>query len=183
MVYPILEKGSQFKHRGGVGMSVYHETAGQSNSFQTTSYTFSGAYNLFLKEDGSQMISVGLQGGIISKRVNFGNLQWGSQYDPFIGFNASITPSLDLGSEKTTFPVIHAGAVWYFDKTKRRLRSGISGFVGIAASNLNKPDESLLDEPGTESPLPTLYKAHGRVELPHVGPAYLVPQCVVHEAK
>lgn len=161
MVHPILEKGSQFKHRGGVGMSVYHETAGQANSFQTTSFTASGAYNLFLKEDGSQMISVGIQGGFISKRINFNDLRWGSQYDPFIGFNSSITPSLDLGSERTTFPVIHAGAVWYFDKTKRRMRSGISGFVGVAASNLNQPDESLLEESGTESPLPTLYKAHG----------------------
>lgn len=161
MVHPILERGSQFKHRGGVGMSIYHEMAGESNNFQTTSYTVSGAYNLFLKEDGSQMISVGLQGGFISKRVNFNNLYWGSQYDPYIGFDASITPSLDLGTERTTFPVIHAGAVWYFDQGKRRLRSGVSGFVGFAASNLNKPDESLLDDSDSDSPLPTLYKVHG----------------------
>lgn len=160
MVYPILEKGSQFKHRGGVGMSIYHEIAGEANNFQTSSYTVSGAYNLFLKEDGSQMISVGLQGGFISKRINFDNLHWGSQYDPFIGFDANITPSMDLGRESTTFPVIHAGVVWYFDQQKRRLRSGVSGFLGLAASNLNQPDESLLDE-DTGSPLPTLYKAHG----------------------
>ena len=49
----------------------------------------------------------------------------------------------------------------HVDQQKRRLRSGVSGFLGVAASNLNKPDESLLDGEGTESPLPTLYKAHG----------------------
>ena len=165
MVYPILERGSQFKHRGGLGMSVYHEMAGEANNFQTTSYTVSGAYNLFLKEDASQMISVGLQGGFITKRVNFNNLRWGSQYDPFIGFDANITPSLDLGSEATTFPVIHAGAVWYFDQGKKRLHSGVSGFVGFAVSNLNQPNESLLGSPEDESPLPMLYKAHGGLNL------------------
>jgi len=165
MIHPILEKGSQFKHRGGVGMSVYHEMAGESNNFQTSSFTLSGAYNLFLKDDASQMISVGLQGGMISKSINFNNLRWGSQYDPFIGYDANITPSLDLGTERTTFPVFHAGAVWYFDQGKRRLRSGVSGFVGLAASNLNQPDESLLQEPGTESRLPVLYKAHGGLNL------------------
>ncbi|GJM27488.1 MAG: hypothetical protein DHS20C17_01230 [Cyclobacteriaceae bacterium] len=161
IIHPIMERGSQFKHRGGVGMSLYHEAAGESNNFQTSSYTFSGAYNLFLKDDASQMISVGLQGGFITKRINFNNLRWGSQYDPFIGFDANITPSLDLGTERTTFPVIHAGVIWYFDQSKRRLRSGVSGFIGFAASNLNQPDESFLQEPGTESPLPVLYKAHG----------------------
>ena len=161
VVLPILEHGSQFKHRGGVGMSVYHEQAGEANNFKTTSYTVSGAYNLFLKSDASQMISVGIQGGFITKQLDFNNLRWGSQYDPFIGFDASITPSLDLGSEMTTFPVIHAGAVWYFDQGKRRLRSGISGFVGIAASNLNQPNESLLEDEGSESHLPILYKFHG----------------------
>jgi len=161
MVYPLMERGSQFKHRGGVGMTVYHEMAGEGNNFKTTSYTVSGAYNLFLKADASQMISVGLQGGFISKQVDFNNLTWGSQYDPFIGFDSNIAPSLDLGNERTTFPVIHAGIIWYFDQGKKRMRSGFSGFLGLAASNLNKPDESLLDEPGSESPLPTLYKAHG----------------------
>jgi type IX secretion system PorP/SprF family membrane protein len=165
MVYPLLEKGSQFKHRGGLGMSVYHEMAGEANNFQTTSYTVSGAYNLFLKDDASQMISVGIQGGFITKRINFNNLRWGSQYDPFIGFDANITPSLDLGNQSTTFPVIHVGVVWYFDHEEKRLHSGVSGFIGFAASNLNQPDESLLDETGTESPLPTLYKAHGGLNL------------------
>ena len=63
------------------------------------------------------------------------------------------------------FPVIHTGVVWQFDQGKRRLRRGVSGFIGLAASNLNQPDESLLNEPGTSSPLPVLYKAHGGINL------------------
>ena len=75
LVYPLMERGSQFKHRGGLGMSVYREMAGEANNFKTTSYTISGAYNLFLKADASQMISVGLQGGFISKQINFNNFK------------------------------------------------------------------------------------------------------------
>ena len=161
LVYPIMERGSQFKHRGGFGITAYREKAGESNNFTTNSITVAAAYNLYLKEDGSQMISVGLQGGVINKRIEFNDLRWGSQYNPFIGFDANITPSLDLDNEATTFPVIHAGAVWFFDPSRKSFRSGLSGFVGFAVSNLNQPDESLLADPQNESPLPILYKAHG----------------------
>lgn len=165
MVYPLMERGSQFKHRGGVGASVYRETAGVSNNFKTTSFTVAAAYNLFLKDDASQMISVGLQGGIINKQIDFNNLRWGSQYNPFIGFDANITPSLDLDNQSRTFPVIHAGIVYYFDPGRKNFRSGVSGFAGFAVSNINQPDESVLSEQNGESPLPRLYKAHAGINL------------------
>ena len=181
MVYPLLERGSQFKHRGGLGMSIYQESAGEAGNFKTSSYTISGAYNLFLKEDASQMISVGLQGGFISKQIDFNNLTWGSQYDSFVGFDANITPSLDLGTERTTFPVIHAGVVWYFDQAKTRLRTGVSGFMGFAVSNLNQPDESLLDGQGTESPLPRLFKITRWVKLKNVTAGDSFAQYTIHD--
>ena len=161
MVYPLMERGSQFKHRGGLGLTAYRENAGENNNFTITSVTVAAAYNLYLKEDGSQMISVGLQGGMVNKRINFNNLRWGSQYNSFIGFDSNITPSLDLDNEATTYPVIHAGAVWFFDPSRKRFRSGLSGFVGVAVSNINEPDESLLGDPDNQSPLPRLYKVHG----------------------
>ncbi len=165
MIYPIMEKGSQFKHRGGVGFSAYRETAGESDNFTTNSFTLTAAYNLYLKNDGSQMISVGLQGGIINKQIDFNNLRWGSQYNPFIGFDSNITPSLDLDQEATTFPIINAGAVWFFDPGRKNFRSSLSGFLGFAVSNINRPDESLLSDPDNESLLPRLYKAHAGVNL------------------
>ena len=161
MVYPLMERGSQFKHRGGLGFTAYREKAGENNNFTINSVTVTAAYNLYLKGDGSQMITVGLQGGIINKRIEFNNLRWGSQYNSFVGFDANITPSLDLDNEATTFPVIHAGAVWYFDPARKRFRSGLSGFVGVAVSNINQPDESVLGNPDNDSPLPRLYKVHG----------------------
>ncbi len=164
-ILPIMEKGSQFRHRGGIGMMVYRETAGEGENFKTTAFSAAAAYNLFLKEDASQMISVGLQGGIINKQISFRDLRWGSQYDPFIGFDANITPSLDLDREATTFPVFHAGIVWYFSPGRKYYQSGLSGFLGFAASNLNQPDESLLMDSNAKSPLPRLYKAHGGINL------------------
>ncbi|MDH3710819.1 MAG: PorP/SprF family type IX secretion system membrane protein [Cyclobacteriaceae bacterium] len=165
MIYPIMEKGSQFKHRGGFGFSAYRETAGESNNFTTNSFTVTAAYNLYLKSDGSQMISVGLQGGMVNKQIDFNNLRWGSQYNPFIGFDSNITPSLDLDQEATTFPIFNAGAVWFFDPGRKNFRSSISGFLGFAVSNINRPDESLLSDPDNESLLPRLYKAHAGLNL------------------
>ena len=164
-VHPILERGSQFKHRGGVGLSIYRETAGESQNFKTMAATFTAAYNLYLKNDASQMISVGLQAGVINKRIDFNNLRWGSQYNPFIGFDANVTPSLDLQNESKTFPVVHAGAIYYFDPGRKKFRSNLSGYVGVAVSNINQPDESVITDDNTESPLPRLYKAHAGVNI------------------
>ncbi len=165
LIYPLMERGSQFKHRGGLGVSVYRETAGESENFKTASFTLSAAYNLFLKDDASQMISVGLQGGVINKQIDFNNLRWGSQYNPFIGFDSNITPSLDLDNQTVTFPVIHAGVVWYFDPGRKRFQSNMSGFIGFAVSNINQPNESVLSDQNGESLLPRLYKAHGGINL------------------
>jgi len=164
-VHPLLERGSQFKHRGGVGLSIYRETAGESDNFKTMAATFTAAYNLYLKSDASQMISVGLQGGIVNKQIDFNNLRWGSQYNPFIGFDASVTPSLDLQNESRSFPVLHAGVIYYFDPGRKKFRSNLSGYVGLAVSNINEPDESLVADDNAQSPLPRLYKAHAGLNI------------------
>ena len=164
-VHPLLERGSQFKHRGGVGLSIYRETAGESDNFKTMAATFTAAYNLYLKSDASQMISVGLQAGIINKQIDFNNLRWGSQYNPFIGFDANITPSLDLANESRSFPVIHAGAIYYFDPGRKNFRSNLSGYLGVAVSNINQPDESLIADDNAQSPLPRLFKVHAGLNI------------------
>ncbi len=164
-VHPLLERGSQFKHRGGVGVTVYRETAGEADNFKTTAATLAAAYNLYLNGNASQMISVGIQGGIINKQLDFNNLRWGSQYNPFIGFDSNITPSLDLNNESRSFPVFHAGVVYYFDPGREKFHSNISGYLGFAVSNLNQPDESLISDDNAESPLPRLYKAHGGLNI------------------
>ena len=160
LIHPLMVRGSQFKHVGGVGLSAFSESTGENGSLRSFGAQMSVAYNLMLNKDASQMISFGLQGGITQKRVDFSGLTWGSQYNSFIGFDANITPSLDLGLEKVTYPVINTGVMWMFDPGRRNLYSDFSAFAGVAVSNFNRPNESVLGE-DLVSRLPILYKFHG----------------------
>ena len=164
IIHPLMVRGSQFKHVGGIGLSAFSESAGENGSLRSFGAQLSVAYNLMLNQDASQMIAFGLQGGVTQKSVDFGGLTWGSQYNSFIGFDANITPSLDLGMEKVTYPVINVGAMWMFDPGPKSLSSDFSAFAGFAVSNFNRPNESVLGD-SHESRLPILYKFHGGVNI------------------
>src|SRR5690606_1822090 len=92
------------------------------------------------------------------------HLQWGSQYDDFIGFDDRITPSIGDISEQTSFPIFEAGIVWHYALQVPSYSTAArwAVFSGFAATNLNQPDESLLKD-GTR-PLPILMKWHGGLE-------------------
>ena len=147
-------------HIGGFGVSFYGDEAGQGNNLKTYGGNASFAYNLYLSNKTVNMISFAIQAGFIHKNIDVSKLQWGEQYNPFIGFDNTIIPA-DLGLiQNKTFLDITAGAFWryYADDDKKTIRSLYFGFV---AAHLNNPDESVVD--GQVNRLPVLYKLHGGI--------------------
>lgn len=164
MIHPIYKKGVAYTHLGGVGLSFFNDVAGESGSFKTLGINVSGAYNIYLPFDKRQTVSLGIQAGFFQKRINFDNLRWGSQYNPFIGYDNKIDPSVGDVSEQAMFPVINAGLMWYFNPDKEKyLKSEFRAFAGMAVSNINQPDESLYKD--GSSHLPMLYKLHGGLDF------------------
>lgn len=162
IIHPILLKGSEYRHVGGVGFSAFRDVTGLNGEFKTTGINFSGAYNVSLNDN--QILFMGLQAGIVQKKVDLSHLRWGSQYDYYIGYDSRIIPSVGDISEKNIFPVFNAGFIWHYEKKKKEyLGVDFRSFLGVAFSNLNRPDESLLHD-GTNA-LPWLYKLHGGLEF------------------
>lgn len=162
-IYPILTNGARLKHLGGVGLSIYQDIAGEGATFQTYGASLSGSYRIAINK--SNTVLTGLQAGMIQKRIDFSQLQWGSQYDEFVGFDDRITPSVGDLSEQTTFPVFDAGIFWHcvLGRTNYFTHSrGWTVYTGLSASNLNQPDESLLKD--GQSRLSILYKLHGGLD-------------------
>ncbi|QSE97748.1 PorP/SprF family type IX secretion system membrane protein [Fulvivirga lutea] len=148
-------------HVGALGVSVYSDVAGEDNNFKTTGGNITGAYNLPLDKQYVHLISFGLQIGAINKRIDPDNLQWGEQYDAFIGFDASISPSEVSNLRGRTFIDINAGAFYWWTPLPRENALINSANSGLSISHLNNPNESLLD---TESQqLPLLWKYHGGI--------------------
>ncbi len=145
-------------HVGGIGLSMYGDEAGQGANLKTYGGSLSGAYNLHLSNKTVNKITFALQMGFIHKNIDKDKLEWGEQYNPFIGFDNTVVPAELSQIENATFLDITAGTFWrYFaDSELKKVQSVYAGFV---ASHLNHPDESVLD--GNENRLPLLYKLHG----------------------
>ncbi|ELR72706.1 hypothetical protein C900_01085 [Fulvivirga imtechensis AK7] len=161
MPYYKSEHTEPYGHVGGIGLSVYNDVAGESKNFKTTGLNGSFAYNLPLDHKHINQITFGIQVGMINKRIDPDGLQWGEQYNPFVGFDASIASSEVGNLENTTFFDVNSGIFWWHNPIPESGKLLNSMNAGISASHMNNPNESLIS--GNESRLPVLYKFHGGI--------------------
>ncbi|MDN5203268.1 PorP/SprF family type IX secretion system membrane protein [Fulvivirgaceae bacterium BMA10] len=175
-IFPITTKSNNNFHKGGIGLSAFNETAGQNENFKVLGLNISGAYNLMLDSEGKSKITFALQAGIVNKSIDFRNLTWGSQFDPFIGFDTSIDPSVTTIRERTSYPAFNVGLMFY-----RSLGDaedyGSNVYFGFSAGNLNEPNESLIE--GEEVKLPRLFKLHGGFDIGVSEKASISPNVLV----
>ena len=86
IIYPLFThsgKGFSDVHKGGFGVSFYNDKAGDGN-LKTLGVSLSGAYTMHLgSEFGHNILIFGLQGGFYQKQLDFTNLEWGNQYNPY----------------------------------------------------------------------------------------------------
>jgi len=165
VMVPINQSGSEQEQIGGWGASVFTERAGPDGQLTTTGVYATGALNFGLNFDKSSILVAGLQVGYIQKSIDFANLRWGSQYNRFIGFDNTLTPGTAQFTEQTAYPVFNAGLLYYFNPKRSYVLFRGSAFSGVSVSNINSPNESLVDDDQVESPLPMLLKYHGGVEF------------------
>ena len=99
-ILPVMGKGNALSHKGGLGLSAYNEIAGQHSNFKVMGVNLAGAYNLYLRQDGRQKVTFAVQGGFVNKQIDFTNLTWGSQFDPFVGFDTNVNPSINFLNER-----------------------------------------------------------------------------------
>ncbi len=180
-VVPYYNRDVRRKHIGGFGVSIYRDQAG-SASLRTLGANLSLAYNLHLTDDESQGLSFGMQAGIVQKRIDANALQWGEQFNPFVGFDASIESGEYTFNQTSFYPDFSAGIVYYYDgnqtKSYHQQRDKLSWFVGASAYHLNRPNESLFDD--QKSNLPVLWHFHGGMDLPVSNSFTLSPNLLVN---
>jgi type IX secretion system PorP/SprF family membrane protein len=147
-------------HVGGIGVSFYGDEAGQGSNLKSYGGNASFAYNVNFSKKSVNRLTFAVQLGFIHKNIDTGKLEWGEQYNPFIGFDNTVIPAeLDLIQNKT-FLDITSGAFWrYFANTDQKTIQSI--YAGFVASHLNHPDESVIEN--DENRLPVLYKLHGGI--------------------
>ena len=148
-------------HKGGFGFSFYNDRAGDGN-LKTLGVNLTGAYNIALSKNGLNYLSLGLQGGFVQKSIDYTNLEWGSQYNPYIGFDPNATVNETNLMSTRLFPDANLGAIYYYNAAKNYHYTDFSAFVGVAGYHLNQPNESLVKSVNTK--LPMLLKFHSGLE-------------------
>jgi type IX secretion system PorP/SprF family membrane protein len=113
VICPVFATKPTLRHLGGFGLSLSKETAGINSLYQSLRGHFSAAYNLPLDYQSSNLLAMGIQGGFVQKSLNEMALQWGSQYNPVIGFDPALIPSLGELHNRIIYPTFSAGITWY----------------------------------------------------------------------
>jgi type IX secretion system PorP/SprF family membrane protein len=128
----------------GVGLNVYQDEAGDSK-LSTTQVNLSLSSIISVNNENS--ISAGIQGGLVQKKINKGDLQWGTQYDGE-GYASTIPSGESVVFENSMVGDFSLGLAWSYGEKARNTSSnnGIRATVGFAAHHLNAPRQAFDSE-------------------------------------
>jgi type IX secretion system PorP/SprF family membrane protein len=161
-IFPIKPGGNYDRSIGGIGLMAYTETSGINKEFQNSAAFVTYAHNFKFGILSSDIVTLALQAGYESRSLNFGNLAWGSQYNPYYGFDDTRpTPVTEFDNQKGTI-IVNAGFMYYYNPNRNYLLYTFSAFSGFSATNVNRPNKSFnVDNKSVE---PMLFKYNGGVE-------------------
>jgi type IX secretion system PorP/SprF family membrane protein len=162
LIVPYHVQKVKDSHRGGGGFSFYNDKAGDGN-LKTLGVNLTAAYNIALSSSGLNYLSFGMQGGVIQKSIDYTNLEWGSQYNAYLGKFDENTPVNESNLVTTRlYPDVNAGMIYYYNAARNYHYADMSAYAGVAGYHLTQPNESFLK--GKSSRLPMLLKFHAGLE-------------------
>ncbi|RYD91363.1 MAG: type IX secretion system membrane protein PorP/SprF, partial [Sphingobacteriales bacterium] len=141
------------------GVNAFQQTTGTGYTYQQVYASF--AYNgVQFDADGYQMLSFGLQAGMISRRFDASKFQTEDQWNNLTGYNASI-PSTELLSANSS-SVFDAGAgVMYMDVNPDKK---LNPYVGFAVHHMTSPEEFFISK-AVKTKMPMRITAHASVGI------------------
>ncbi len=142
--YPIQNLTSISSQAAGFGLSMINQRRGFGGIYESLHVLGTGGYVLQLDVEGKRRIIFGLQAGIMRHQVNLSELQFGSQYNPYIGFDNSLSGE-EIRLESTTNPIFNFGVAYTFTDHKLAMLSRKSLTVGFSAHSLNRPQEGFIN--------------------------------------
>ncbi|MCX6294605.1 MAG: PorP/SprF family type IX secretion system membrane protein [Bacteroidetes bacterium] len=159
------------------GLAFYSDKAGDGN-MGTNQANLSLA--TFVKAGDYSSFSLGLQGGIVQKTVDYSKFIFSNQYNGTTGYDQSIVNGEHFGSQSFVYPDFAAGLLWNYSKDEKAIgeNNQIKADVGFGMFHINKPKQKFLV--GTNEQLFSKYVIHGKLlmGIPHSNVA-LVPSILV----
>lgn len=141
---PIQRVTTLASNAAGVGLTFVKESRGYEGVHQITNVLLAGSYNIPLSYSGQSFISLGLQGGVIQNKLDNDQLQFGSQYNPYLGYDSSL-PSASLQNANRIVPTFNTGAILHINDHHNPILSKKSLWMGVSAHSVNRPKYGFYD--------------------------------------
>ncbi|RED97029.1 PorP/SprF family type IX secretion system membrane protein [Marinoscillum furvescens] len=137
-IHPIQKVTSFASRSAGVGLTFVQEKSGYEGIYQTTNVLLSSSYVLNLDYQGTKFLSFGVQGGVIQNKLDLSELKYGSQFNPYYGYDDSLPAELIAEGSKFA-PTFNVGAVLQTTDHKNPLLSQNSLLLGLSVHSINRP--------------------------------------------
>jgi type IX secretion system PorP/SprF family membrane protein len=124
----------------GAGLVLYSDQAGTAE-FTTQTIMGSVAFHLKLGTDDEHLVSIGVQGGIMQKGINYDNLRFGNQYESIV-YSPDAGHGEQFEENSLAQPIINSGINWQYS-----LNEDLELNAGVSLFNINQPKESYLQNP------------------------------------
>lgn len=148
------------------GLSFYSDKAGDGN-MGTNQANLSLA--TFIKSGEYSSVSLGLQGGIVQKTVDYSKFIFSNQYNGTTGYDQAIASGENYGPQSFIYPDFAAGLAWHYSRDEKSIgeNNHIKADFGFGMFHINKPKQKFLV--GTNEKLFSKYVIHGRLlmGIPH----------------
>jgi len=177
---PVAGQGMRFTkenfNRFTGGLAIYSDNAGDGN-LRTTQVNLSLA--TFVPLNNRSQLSLGLQGSLVQRSINFSNLLFSNQYNG-TKYDVNLASGESAANASFIYPDLAAGINWNYATENRLavLNREKKANVGFAVYHLTKPKQSYLV---TNSPkISFRYVLHGDFlfDIPRTNiglvPSYLI---------
>jgi type IX secretion system PorP/SprF family membrane protein len=146
-----IPEGSTF---GLGGMMMYDQA--MQGALKSSSISLNTSYNITLADgDATHRLGIGIGGIFANKRVDFGKLSFGEQFSGY-GFNTSLPTGESALANMKPYLSTSIGALYSITTTYSNID------IGAAAFHLNKPKQSVLEDPNQY--LAARYVGHANFE-------------------
>ncbi len=167
-----VELDSRYKDAFAVGLMFYNDQV-SGIDFSTNQIALSGSFHKGLDFEKTQFLSVGFQGALAQRNINYEDLVFDDQFNDVDGFEFATGESLP--ENNFTFSDLSVGLNYTYSPTKR-----LSFFAGAAMHHIFRPQVTFYSiEEGGDSKLYSKYSAQLSARIPvadlvSISPRFLI---------
>ncbi len=154
----------------GLGITVLNQSSSDAGYSYTNGY-LSLSYQVHLSQ--YKILSSGFQVGVLNRRIDPGKLQFGTQYNPLIGYDPSMS-SNEIFAYRSATSADGSIGLLYFDGDPLKKWNP---FIGVSLYHPTQPSNQFLSN-SNDNKVPMRYAIHGGIRFQLGSRAELIPHAV-----